>query len=508
MRTKYAIINMLVGVGGQILNLILSFVTRIVFVHYLSEAYLGVNGLFTDVLGLLNLAELGIGTAMIFSLYEPAARNDHKQLTRLMNLYRRLYRIVALCVLLFGAVLLPFLHVFIKGGEGIEHLRLIYCLYVLNSAGSYLLSYKNSIYLAYQKGYIRTGLYQIFELVRFGVQILILMLTGNFILYLIAQFVIQFIPNILVSRRVDREFPFLKESKELPPPEERKHILKNVGALSLHRLATVVVRNTDSIIMSSFIGLGTVGLYSNYRMILSGLNQLISKFFASFTSGVGNLNAMADHHKVYAVYRELDFIVFLIYGYLAAGLAALLNPFVRILFGEGYCFAMPTVMIFVTEFYLSGMRCMNLTFREVKGLFWHDRYKAVVEAILNIVFSLWLVRDYGVAGILGGTVLSSLCTCVWVEPYVLMRYGMVEQWQKRLRDYFLTYALRLVLTAGIAALAVWLANRMAIADIATFILFGILYTLCFALLMLLLFWRSAEMRSLRARVKHMVKKGK
>ena len=108
---------------------------------------------------------------------------------------------------------------------------------------------------------------------------------------------------------------------------------------------------------------------------------------------------------------------------------------------------------------------MNLTFREVKGLFWHDRYKAVVEAILNIVFSLWLVQDYGVAGILGGTVLSSLCTCVWVEPYVLMRYGMVEQWQKRLRDYFLTYALRLVLTAGIAALAVWLANRMAIADI-------------------------------------------
>lgn len=386
MRTKYAIINMLVGVGGQILNLILSFVTRIVFVHYLSEAYLGVNGLFTDVLGLLNLAELGIGTAMIFSLYEPAARNDHKQLTRLMNLYRRLYRIVALCVLLFGAVLLPFLHVFIKGGEGIEHLRLIYCLYVLNSAGSYLLSYKNSIYLAYQKGYIRTGLCQIFELVRFGVQILILMLTGNFILYLIAQFVIQFIPNILVSRRVDREFPFLKESKELPPPEERKHILKNVGALSLHRLATVVVRNTDSIIMSSFIGLGTVGLYSNYRMILSGLNQLISKFFASFTSGVGNLNAMADHHKVYAVYRELDFIVFLIYSYLAAGLAALLNPFVRILFGEGYCFAMPTVIVFITEFYLSGMRCMNLTFREVKGLFWHDRYKAVVEAILNIVF--------------------------------------------------------------------------------------------------------------------------
>ena len=508
MRTKYAIINMLVGVGGQIFNLILSFVARMVFVHYLSQAYLGVNGLFTDVLGLLNLAELGIGTAMIYSMYEPAARNDEKQLARMMNLYKRMYRIVALGVLTIGLILLPFLHVFVKDGGGIEHLRLIYCMYVVSSASSYLLSYKNSIYLAYQKGYIRAGLSQLIELLRYAVQIAVLILTGNFILYLLTQFIIQFLPNIIISRKVDREYPYLKASKELPLPEERRSIFKNVGAMSIHRLATVIVRNTDSIIMSSFIGLGTVGLYSNYRMILSGLNQLISKFFASFTSGVGNLNAMADHHKVYAVYRELDFIVFLIYGYLAAGLAALLNPFVRILFGEGYCFAMPTVMIFVTEFYLSGMRCMNLTFREVKGLFWHDRYKAVVEAILNIVFSLWLVRDYGVAGILGGTVLSSLCTCVWVEPYVLMRYGMVAQWQKRLRDYFLTYALRLVLTAGIAALAVWLANRMAIADIATFILFGILYTLFFALLMLLLFWRSAEMRSLRARVKHMVKKGK
>lgn len=155
MRTRYTLINMVVNVGGQLMNQVLLFISRMVFIHYLSAAYLGVNGLFTDVLGILNLAELGIGTAMIYSLYEPAAKNDEHRLAQLMNLYRLLYRIVAVVVLLVGLALMPFLGFFIKDSSGIEHLRLIYLMYVANSVCSYLLSYKNSIYLAYQKAYVR-----------------------------------------------------------------------------------------------------------------------------------------------------------------------------------------------------------------------------------------------------------------------------------------------------------------------------------------------------------------
>ena len=148
------------------------------------------------------------------------------------------------------AVLLPFLHVFIKGGEGIEHLRLIYCLYVLNSAGSYLLSYKNSIYLAYQKAYIRKALDQIIGIVRLILQIVVLVTTRNFILYLIIQLFMPILTSAIIWARVDREFPYLKQYKELPEPQERKAIFKNVGALSLHKLATVIVRGTDNLIMS------------------------------------------------------------------------------------------------------------------------------------------------------------------------------------------------------------------------------------------------------------------
>lgn len=178
--------------------------------------------------------------AMIFSLYEPAAREDKPRLVRLMNLYKLLYRVVAGFVLLVGLALLPFLNLLIKDSGSIEHLRLIYMLYVLNSAGSYLLSYKDSIYIAHQKAYIKMVWVQVFDLVRLTVQIAIIILTHNFILYLIAQFVAQFIPNIIISFKVDKEFPYFKECRELPSRKECLHILRNVGAMSIHKVSAVI----------------------------------------------------------------------------------------------------------------------------------------------------------------------------------------------------------------------------------------------------------------------------
>mgnify|MGYP002569975102 CR=1 FL=1 len=301
MRTRYTLINMVVNVGGQLMNQVLLFISRMVFIHYLSAAYLGVNGLFTDVLGILNLAELGVGTAMIYSLYEPAAKNDEHRLAQLMNLYRLLYRIVAVVVLLVGLALMPFLGFFIKDSSGIEHLRLIYLMYVANSVCSYLLSYKNSIYLAYQKAYVRNLWAQLCDAVKTLFQIVLIVLTGNFILYLAVQFVMQFIPNIIVSVKVDKEFPYLKECRELPEKEERNGILKNIGAMSMHKLATVIVRNTDSLLMSSFIGLATVGLYSNYRLGLNALNNLLNKFATAFSGSVGNFAALENSDELFAI---------------------------------------------------------------------------------------------------------------------------------------------------------------------------------------------------------------
>ena len=508
MRTRYTLINMLVNIGGQFFTMLLSFINRMVFIHCLSAAYLGVNGLFTDVLCILNFAELGIGTAMVFSMYEPAARDDEKKLARLMNLYKWMYRAVAASVLLFGLVLLPFLPYLIKGGEGIEHITLIYMIYVLGSASSYLLNYKSSIYQAYQKGYIRAGWNMVCEFIKTVLQIAILLLTGNFILYLVVQQAVQFLPNIMVSRRVDKEFPYLKECRELPDREERNGILKNIGAMSMHKLAIVIVRNTDSLLMSSFIGLTTVGLYSNYRLVINALNNLMTKVVTAFSGSVGNFAALENSDRLYQVYKEMDFLFFVLSGYLTGGLMMLFNSLIALLFGEEYCFPMATVVFIVTEFYITRMRQTNLLFREVMGLFWNDRYKAVAESVINLVVSLVLVQRYGVTGIIGGTIISTLCTCTWIEPYIFLKYGVREDWQQKYRAYFAEYLKRLLLTAAVSAAAVLWVQRFPVGNFCIFILDGLLYTAVFAGVIVLFYRGSAEYAALKQRGLELLKRNK
>ena len=500
MRTRYTLINMVVNIGGQLINQVLLFISRMIFIHYLSAAYLGVNGLFTDVLGILNLAELGIGTAMIFSLYEPAAKDDEHKLAQLMNLYKILYRIVAVAVLVVGLVLMPFLGFFIKDSSGIENLKLIYLMYVANSVCSYLLSYKNSIYLAYQKAYVRNLWVQLCDAVKTVLQIIIIVLTRNFILYLLAQFVMQFIPNVIVSVMVDREFPYLKECKELPEKAEFQHILRNIGAMSFHKLGTVIVRNTDSLLMSSFVGLLSVGIYSNYKLVLSGINNLMDKFSNAFAGSLGNLSAIEDEKRVYSIYRELDLLFFFIYAYWTAGLFALFNSFITICFGQEYCFSVTTVAVLVAEFYITGQRKVNLMFREAKGLFWYDRYKPLFESAINLASSLVLVQRFGVAGILGGTVISSVTTCLWMEPYVLMRYGIREEWQKKLREYFVRYTGRVVMVMVLAAASYGWVRFFPAGNILIFLLNGIIYTLFYGVVMFALFRKNREFLLLKERV--------
>ena len=499
MRTRYSIINMLFNIGGQFLTMLLSFINRMVFIRCLSAEYLGVNGLFTDVLSILNFAELGIGTAMVFSMYEPAARDDEQKLARLMNLYKWMYRAVAVSVLLFGLVLLPFLPYLIKGGEGIEHITLIYMIYVLGSASSYLLSYKNSIYQAYQKGYICAGWSMACECIKTVSQITVLLLTRNFILYLAVQQAIQFLPNIMVSRMVDKEFPYLKECHELPEREERNGILKNIGAMSMHKLSTIIVRNTDSLLMSSFIGLATVGLYSNYRLVINALNNLMGKFAVAFSGSIGNFAVMENSDRLYKIYKEMDFMFFVMSAYLTGGLMMLFNPFITLLFGGRYCFPMTTVMVIVAEFYITRMRQTNLLFREAMGLFWNACYKAVAESIINLVASLVLVRQYGVTGIIWGTIISTLCTCAWVEPYIFLKYGVQDAWKKKLRDYFAEYLKRTLLTAAVSAAAVLWVQRFPVGNFGIFILDGLLYTAVFAGVIVLFYRGSEEYDTLRQR---------
>jgi O-antigen/teichoic acid export membrane protein len=270
----------------------------------------------------------------------------------------------------------------------------------------------------------------------------VLVLTQNFILYLLIQMLNQISVNVIVARKVDRDYPYLKECKELPDKETCASISKNILAMSMHRIGGAVVNGTDNLIMSAFVGLSSAGIYSNYQLVFSNVNLLLHKIYNAFGTSIGNLAATENTGKIYGIYKQLDFFMFALYGYLSVGIFVMINPLIELLFGKEYLFSIPLVFVMTANFYITGMRQINLQFRSAMGLFWHDRYRPLFEAVINLVVSIVLVQTYGVLGILTGTIVSTLTTCFWTEPYVLMRYGMKDDWKHKLKSYFTTYAVR------------------------------------------------------------------
>lgn len=508
MRTKNSLINMVVGVGTQFLALLLSFINRVVFVHYLSAAYLGVNGLFSNILGLLSLAELGFGSAMVYNLYEPVANGDHDTTIRLMNLYKWIYRWVALVVLIGGSALYPFLDYLIKDTSGVEHLHFIYLMFLANSVVSYLFSYKASMLFVDQRSYVQILCNYAVQVVQTLCQIVVMVCTQNFILYLTVQILASFLQNVLVAWKVDRDYPYLNDHKELPSKEVQKGIWKNVYALSAHKFGGIVVNGTDNLIMSAFVGLESVGIYSNYSLVVNQATYFLNKIFTAFTGSVGNLNATESREKVYEVYQAMDFLVFLLCGYVSAAMFVLFTPFIELFFGEEYLFSTPIVFLVIAVFYLKWMRQVNLIFKDAMGLFWQDRYKPIVEALINLVVSIALVFRYEIVGIFAGTVISTLTTCFWVEPYVLMKYGMMDDWQKKLKVYFIQYAQK---TAGMVlgtVAAYYVCGFLPHTNFFLLVFKGIVCTVVYYGIIWLLFGRSAQFVYLKERCFEILKRAK
>ena len=500
MRTKNSFYNFLANSGSHVINLILSFVVRTIFVYVLSQEYLGVNGLFGNILTVLSLAELGIGGAMTFHLYKPIAEGDEKAIRELMNLYKVLYTIVASVVGVLGLAIVPFLDVFIKGETsiGMRMLTIIYLLYLANTICSYLWGYKRAIIDGHQKSYIGTIYNTIFTMIQFTLQIIVLLVFKNFLLYLIIQIACSIGTNIVVARKADKMYPYLKEDKKsLPSKMERKKIGKSVGAMSLHKLGDVVVNNTDNLLMSAFVGLVSAGIYSNYQMIQATVNTALNGVFGAFTASIGNLGVKENPDKVYKVYQSLLFLGFWLYGFSSAAFLVLFNPFLEAWTAGAdgvFVFPMSVVLIYVINFYIAGMRKVTITFRDAMGLYWYDRYKPIAEVIVNLVFSLILVIKIGLIGILIGTLISTMTTCFWIEPLVTYKYGFKEKVSK----YFGMFTLYTVVASVVTAFTYWLCDYLCgllnVNSWLEVILRALVVSVVYNVIILVLFFRTKEFR--------------
>lgn len=435
-RTEYSARNTSVAMVGRITAILLGFVARVVFTHTLSEDYVGINGLFTDILSVLALSELGIGTAITYALYKPIAQKDIEKQKSLMRLYRRFYRIVTVVVIVCGLLVIPFMDVLIKDQPNVPHLTLIYMMYLTNAALSYVLIYKKTLVDAHQLSYIGV-LYQTTSwVIQNALQIVVLLTTRNYYLYLSILIVCTLGNNICISRKADKLYPYLRDRNvtELSL-EERKGIFANMRAMLMHKVGNVMVNNTDNLLLSALVGTLSVGKYSNYFLIVGSVKQVLEQMFQGITASVGNMGVQESKERIRKIFEASFFLGQWIYGLVAICIYQCIDLFVGFSFGQQYVFDKNVTLILCINFYLTGMRQPTLVFRDSMGLFKYDRYKSLVEAGINLVTSLILGKYFGTAGVFLGTMVSTVTTSLWVEPYMLYKHKL----EISSRSYFVRY---------------------------------------------------------------------
>lgn len=443
-RTKNSIRNSSVSIITQISTVIMDFIVKTIFIAVLGGEYLGVNGLFANIITLLSLADLGIGVAIPYSLYKPLAEGDTKKIQGLMNFYRRIYNIIGLTVLGIGISLTPFLSFIIKDMPNIPGLSFIYILFVTHSALSYFFVYKRFLIESDQKGYIISKITFICSLLLNIVRVTLLLLTKNFIIYLFCSIVFVIIQNLWYSHKANKLYPYIKEkNNEKISEKDKKEISKNVSALLIYKVGGVVTNGTDNIIISKFIGLVVVGIYSNYILIINSINNVLIQVFNSITASVGNLVATNNERSKY-IFEKLNFFNFYIYSLFGICLFILINPFMNIWLKGDYTLSFLVALFLAINFYIAGMQSVTNSFRTAYGLFYKARFRPILMIIINLVVSVILVVPFGIPGVILGTIISRVLTVAWIDPYVIYKYGFkdeVKEYYKRYIYYFIIFML-------------------------------------------------------------------
>ncbi|EJQ97577.1 MULTISPECIES: lipopolysaccharide biosynthesis protein [Bacillus cereus group] len=492
MRVQNSIFNIVAGLGNQIIITMLGFISRTVFINSLGITYLGINGLLTNILSMLTLAEAGIGASIMYSLYKPIADNDQTKINVLMNFYRKAYMIIALVVLLLGLSIMPFLQYFIKDSN-VKDIYLIYGIFLLNTVLPYLYVHKSTFLNVCQKGYIVIGIYSISSIASTCFKIGILHFTKNYILYLVMDSIITIITSIFLVTLVNKMYPFLKNkaSSRLDSETKRK-IVQNVKAIVLQNIGNYLIFGTDNIMISSFISVAAVGLYSNYTMLIEICRTFINQIFNNIYHSVGNLVANESIDKVYSVYKVYMLLNFWLYSFFTIALYIMIEPFITLWLGSEFLMSKGVLLILMIIFYERGMRNSITTVKTTSGIFHEDRYAPLCQAAMNLIISIVLVQYIGIAGVFIGTFVSALAVPFWITPYLVYK----NVFHKPVRGYFLKYIYYIAVGIGSYLLTSFICNFISSDNFLTLLLRGIICLVIPNLIYVFVFCKTDEFKYL------------
>ena len=486
-RTQNARRNIVTSVINKLVIMLTNFVMRTILIWFLGKVYLGLDSLFTSILQILSLSELGISSAMVYSMYKPLAKGDTVTICALLKLYRTVYRVIAVAMIVIGVAIIPFLHFIVKEElpEGLN----LYWLYLINLGNtvlSYLLfSYRSSLFTADQKYSINNNIYSIFKIGTTLIQIIAIFLLKDFksvayYLYTLALPLTTIIKNLVLYYLSNKMYPQYK-CEGTVPKETIDGIKKRVAGMFLHKVSFVFRNSLDSIVISGFLGLEILGQYNSYYFIINAISGVMILVSNSVTASVGNSIVVESKEKNYADFNKLQLLYMWLTCWITVGFVGCLQPFIKKWVGEGMMFNDVIMVMFCVYFFSIHFVRVCHIYRDAAGLWWHDRYRPVVETVTNLSLNVLLVylaqklklHGYEVSGVM----LSTIFCIVFIEgtwgTRILFKHYFTEEKQSK---YMMRLLWSWILTAIAGAICYVICMYIPLTGIPAIIVYGIIAT--------------------------------
>ena len=431
-RTKRVSINIVFGLISKLCSIIFPFITRTVLIYSLGTKYLGLNSLFTAILQVLNLSELGIGSALVYNMYKPMAEKNTKEVSKLLNFYKKCYIDIGIIVLILGLILLPFIQVFINGDVPVDiNIYILFGIYLLNSVICYFFfAYRQSLIIASQINDIISKVNTFLIFLQNLIQTISLLMFKNYYIYIFVLPVITLLNNIIIFKITNKEYSEYKPIGNISK-EELKEIKKNIKGLFLQKIGGIILSSIDSIVISMYMSIEILGIYNNYYYIISSLIGVMGIILEAIRASIGNSVVLESKEKNFADFKKFNFMYVWIVSWITIAFMCLSQDFIRLWIGEKYLLSYNIVILFSIYFFVHKWGDMLYMYQEVNGLWWENRYTQLIGAILNLILNIISIQYIGLYGVLLSTIISVVFVLDIGFFYVLFKkYFSKKEWKK------------------------------------------------------------------------------
>ena len=483
-RIKNTSRNIIYGTALQILKLGVPFFMRTAMIYLLGVEYLGLNSLFTSVLSVLNLAELGVGSAMVYSMYKPIAEDDIDKICALMGLYKKYYRIIGLVIFVLGMFLLPFIPELINGDvpAGMN----VYILYLLNLFATvfsyWLFAYKGSILQAHQRNDVVSKVTLATDSIKYLFQFLVLVITKNYYLYVIVILLTQILNNIVTAFFAEKMYPQYRATGKLSWKEQRT-INCRIRDLFTAKLGTVIVYSSDTIVISAFLGLKILAIYQNYYYLFTAVTAMITIIYTSVRAGLGNSIIVDNKEKVFADFKKFLLIIVWIAGFCSICFLCLYQPFMELWVGSDLLMEFGVVVCLVIYFFVHCLNTFLNSYKDASGIWHEDRFRPLVEAMTNLILNIVLVNVIGLYGIVLSTIFSMLLVAPWlIHNLFKMIFG-----QSHIREFLIQLTYYILVTFLAAVITYWICSVIT-GNLIYVVVIRLIVCVLFTNLLLLIFY--------------------